>query len=413
VTEENLRQFLGYNSPRDKRTITKRGAVKKRNDAPPSPRPVVEKRPSGRAEEIPEDVPLRKKQKIPLAASGVKRTTSRVFMAGTNTEEGSASFWGFVPEVSPTQEAGSTPPFVLRDESGSEASYQGPNIPLEETHVGASTVTSPAPERSEEGDEPRPEAHNVQVTRRVKHPARKHKFSAQDRLVEIISEAERMWGKAVIRPSDAEEVRQESAPSGGESIEERGEDVGTPQTSSSERLETPPLPSCDCEMGYETPQEPCTAPDPNEAQTGTSERGNTEEPETSQREGVRDTPGVGLGEPEGSRVNAEATTLEVDLHPEASARDRSHTEANTSELTESEAAPNAEAAPSVGPSSSSRVSVGFEVLGRGLLGHPMEAIKNLIPERFLGNAGVSSPEKIAQGILISHYQVSFREQAFI
>jgi hypothetical protein len=51
--------------------------------------------------------------------------------------------------------------------------------------------------------------------------------------------------------------------------------------------------------------------------------------------------------------------------------------------------------------------VGFEVLGRGLLGHPMEAIKNLIPEGFLGNAGVSSPEKIAQGILISHYQVSF------
>jgi len=27
VTEENLRQFLGYNIPRDKKTITKRGAV--------------------------------------------------------------------------------------------------------------------------------------------------------------------------------------------------------------------------------------------------------------------------------------------------------------------------------------------------------------------------------------------------
>jgi hypothetical protein len=35
----------------------------------------------------------------------------------------------------------------------------------------------------------------------------------------------------------------------------------------------------------------------------------------------------------------------------------------------------------------------------------MEAIKNLIPEGFLGNAGTSSPERIAQGILISHYQV--------
>jgi len=285
----------------------------------------------------------------------------------------------------------------------------------------------------------------VQVTRRVKHPARKRKFSVQDRLVEIISKAERMWGKAVIRPSDAEEVRQKSAPSSGESIEERDEDVGTfrdeasvegfveegtPRTPSSERPKTPPPPSCDCEMGHETPQEPCTAPDPNEAQTGTTERGNTEEPETSQREGVRDTPGVGLGEPEGSGVNAEAITPEAsardrshtevitpeaDLHPEASARDKSHTEASTSELrpSGSKAAPSAETAPSVGPSSSSRVSTGFEVLGRGLLGHPMVAIKNLIPEGFLGNAGVSSPDKIAQGILISHYQVSFREQAFI
>jgi len=222
-----------------------------------------------------------------------------------------------------------------------------------------------------------------------------------------------MWGKAVIRPSDAEEVRQESAPSGGESIEERDEVIGTfrdeasvegfveegtPRTPSSERPKTPPPPSCDCEMGHETPQEPCTAPDPNGAQTGTTERGNTEEPETSQRAGVRDTPGVGLGGPEGSRVNAdaitpeaylhpetstrdrsytEAITPEADLHPEASARDRSHTEASTSELrpSGSEATPSAETAPSVGPGSSSRVSAGFEVLGRGLLGHPMEAIK--------------------------------------
>jgi hypothetical protein len=61
VTEENLRQFLGYNISRDKRTITKRGAVKKRNDGPPSLRPVIKKRPFGRAEEIHEDVPLRKK----------------------------------------------------------------------------------------------------------------------------------------------------------------------------------------------------------------------------------------------------------------------------------------------------------------------------------------------------------------
>jgi len=267
----------------------------------------------------------------------------------------------------------------------------------------------------------------------------------------MISEAEQMWGKATIRPSDAEEVRQEFAPSDGESDEERDDDVGTfrdeasvegfveegtPRTPSSECPKISPPPNYDCEMLHETPQEPCTAPAPNEAQTGTTERGNTEEPETSQREGVRDTPGVGLGEPEGLGVNAEAithdadlhpeafardrsrtevVTLKSDLHPEASARDRSHTEASTSELrpSGSEATPSTETAPSVGPSSSSRVSAGFEVLGRGLLGHPMEAIKNLIPEGFLGNAWVSSPDKIAQGILISHYQVSFREQAFI
>jgi hypothetical protein len=434
VTEENLRQFLGYNIPRNKMTITKRGAVKKRNDAPPSPRPIIKKRPSGRAEEILEDVPLRKKQKIPLAASGVKRTPPRVSMAGTNTEEGSASFWGFVLEVSPTQEAGSTPPFVLRDESGSEASYQGPDTPLEETNAGASTVTSLMPERSEEEGEPILEAHNVQVTRRVKHPARKKKFGVRDCLVKIISEAEQMWGKPVIRPSNAKEVRQESTPSGEESVEKRNEDVstprdeafvedlveeGNPRTPSSERPGTPPPPSCDCEMGHATPQEPCTAPDQTEPQMGTIERVNTEEPGSSRQVGVQDTPGAGLevrnvdqseasqhlGELEGHRVNTEASTPEANLYPEVSDRDRSHSEASISELrpNESEAALNTEAAPSVGPSSSSRVSAGFEVLGRGLFGHPMEAIKNLIPEGFLGNAGVSSPEKIAQGILISHY----------
>jgi hypothetical protein len=176
VTEENLRQFLGYNIPRDKKTITKRGAVKKRNNAPPSPRPVIKKRPFSRAEEVPEDVPLRKKQNIPLAASGVRRTPPSVPMAGTNTEEGSASFRGFVPEVYPTQEADTTPSFVLRDESGSEASYQGPGTPLEETHAGASTVTSPVPKRSEEEGKLIPEAHNVRVTGRVKHLTRKRKF---------------------------------------------------------------------------------------------------------------------------------------------------------------------------------------------------------------------------------------------
>jgi hypothetical protein len=161
VTEENLRQFLGYNIPTDKKTITKRGAVKKRSDAPPSPRPVTKKRPSARTEEIPEDVPLRKKRNIPLAASGAKRTSPRISTADANTEEGSASFRGFVPEVSPAQGAGYSPSFGLRYEPSSEASHRGLDIPFEETNVGASTTTSPVPEGSEGEGEPIPEVRTV------------------------------------------------------------------------------------------------------------------------------------------------------------------------------------------------------------------------------------------------------------
>jgi len=133
-------------------------------------------------------------------------------------------------------------------------------------------------------------------------------------------------------------------------------------------------------MGHATPQEPCTAPDQTKPQTGTPERVNIEEPGSSQQVGVQDTLGAGLevrsvdqseasqhlGEPIGYRVNTEASTPETDLHPDSSDRDRSYTEASTSELrpNESEAAPNTETAPSVGPSTSSRVSVGFEVLGQ-------------------------------------------------
>jgi hypothetical protein len=41
-------------------------------------------------------------------------------------------------------------------------------------------VTAPEPERSREEDEAVPEARDIQVTRRVKYPARKRKFTAQD-----------------------------------------------------------------------------------------------------------------------------------------------------------------------------------------------------------------------------------------
>jgi hypothetical protein len=220
VTEENLRQFLGYNIPRDKKTITKRGAAKKRSDEPPSLRPVTKKRPSARTEEILEDVPLRKRRNIPLATSGAKRTSPRMSTAETNTEEGSASFRGFVPEVSPAQGASSSPPFGLRDEPSSEASHRGSDIPFKETNAGASTTTSPVPERSEGEGEPTPEVRTVPTMRRVKHAAKKKKFGTRDRLAEIISEAESMWSRPVIRPSDAEEIRQESASSGEQSTEE-------------------------------------------------------------------------------------------------------------------------------------------------------------------------------------------------
>jgi hypothetical protein len=247
-----------------------------------------------------------------------------------------------------------------------------------------------------------------------------------------------MWGKAVIRPSDAEEVRQEPTASGGESLEERDEEAstprdeplveefeaeGTPQTPCSERPDTPPPPEENRETGHATPQAPCSAPVRLETHTGALEVENIEEPRTSREAIDQDMPGAAsevqgasqpevtphLGVPEESRIDSENIIPEAGVLPESSTRSGSRVEASPSRLRfdGSEAAPSTRAVPPVGPSSSSRVSAGFEVLGRGLLGHPMEAIKNLIPEGYLGNAGVSAPEKIAQGILISHYQVSF------
>jgi hypothetical protein len=430
VTEENLRQFLGYDIPRDKQLITKRGAIKKRNDAPPSPRPVTKKRPFKSSEQVSEDVPSWKKQSIPLAALGARRTPPSVPSSGVNVEEGSASFRSFIPEVSPTPEASAAPSFVLRDESGSEASYQGERdaeTSVAEPPLGASTVIAPEPEMSGEGDEAVPEARGMQVTRRVKHPARKRKFTAQDRIAQKLLDAERMWGKVVIRPFDAEEVRQEPVASSGESLEEMGEEVGTPRaepfveefevegtprTPSSERPETPPVPEENLETGPATP--------PASVQfgthTGVPEAENVEEPSPSREVVDQEVPGSAsesqgadqpevtprLGVPEESRIDSENVLLEAGVLPEVSTRSESRVEASPSRLRSdgSEAAPSVGTVPTVGPSSS-RISAGFEVLGRGLLGHPMEAIKNLIPEGYLGNTGVSSPEKIAQGILIS------------
>jgi hypothetical protein len=104
---------------------------------------------------------------------------------------------------------------------------------------------------------------------------------------------------------------------------------------------------------------------------------------------VRDT--VGAEEPQRSErsPNVEAKSV-----PEASTR---HSEAEA--VSSEEQIANTEDPSALRPRSP------FEILGRGLRGCPMEAMQNLIPEDFLGGARVTSPEKIAQGIMISHYQV--------
>jgi hypothetical protein len=175
-----------------RRRSPKEELPKKRSDAPPSPRPVTKKRPSARAKETPEDVPLRKERNIPLATSGAKRTSLRICPRLKPILKRAQRAWGFVPEVSPARGAGFLPPFGLRDESSSEASHRGFDIPLEETHASASTKTSPVPERLEGEGEPILEVRTVPAMPWVKHAVRKKKFGARDRLAKIILEAERM-----------------------------------------------------------------------------------------------------------------------------------------------------------------------------------------------------------------------------
>jgi phage terminase large subunit-like protein len=44
VTNETMRRFLGYKIPKNKKTVTKRGATKKKSDAPRSLRQAAKKR---------------------------------------------------------------------------------------------------------------------------------------------------------------------------------------------------------------------------------------------------------------------------------------------------------------------------------------------------------------------------------
>jgi hypothetical protein len=105
-----------------------------------------------------------------------------------------------------------------------------------------------------------------------------------------------MWGRPVMRSSDAGEIRQETAFSGEESADERDEGVSTlrdevfaedmveehtPRTPSTDHPGTPPPPSYNCEMEHVPPSHLCTAPDLTEAQMGTPEAVSTEVPEIS------------------------------------------------------------------------------------------------------------------------------------
>lgn len=91
VTDETLRQFLRYKIPSNKMTMNKRGAAKRKDDAPRSPRPAV-KRTSKATALTPEGASLKKKKSIPLAASGARRTPPERHVTETNTKEGSMSF---------------------------------------------------------------------------------------------------------------------------------------------------------------------------------------------------------------------------------------------------------------------------------------------------------------------------------
>jgi hypothetical protein len=250
-----------------------------------------------------------------------------------------------------------------------------------------------------------------------------------------------MWGRPVIRPSDAKEVCQESAFLGNESEGNDGEgatthrhqnqtsveeveEEHTPRTLSDEQMGNPPLPEPKdkVESGI-SPGSRSFADQTVEVERAISEGVGAGRPETPKHTGVPESPAL---ESAGTTRPKAPPSVEVQDRTEADPRaagsmgpdgpqltkvqDRTGVDpgASTSGLrgTDSEAAPNAEAIPTIEESGTSRFRAAFEVLGRGLLRHPMEAIKNLIPKGFLAHVGTASPERIAQGILISLYQVN-------
>ncbi|XP_062151032.1 uncharacterized protein LOC133859593 [Alnus glutinosa] len=235
-----------------------------------------------------------------------------------------------------------------------------------------------------------------------------------------------MWGRPVIMPSDTEEVRQESAFLGNESdgnddeeatapqnqnqtsVEDM-EEEHTPRTPSEERMGTPPPPEPEGEVESGiSPRSRPSADQNEEVKRGTLEGAGAMRSKSPQYTGVldsRDPESASVMRPEapppaevqdrpeaGPRV---ARTMRPEAPQPTEVQDRTgaNPKANTSGLrrTDSEAAPNVEAIPTTEEPDTSRFRAALEVLGMGLLGHPMKAIKNLIPEGFLAHAGTASP----------------------
>jgi len=218
--------------------MTKRGPAKRKDDAPRSPRPAAKRKPEA-AGSSPDGATLKKKKSIPLAASGARRTLLEIHIPETNTEEGSLSFRGFMPQAPPHRREGNLPPFGLRDETSSEASHHGSEIPIEEP-IGAAfearSLTSP---RTQEEAEPTPEPSPLHTPSRVKHMAQRKKFGPQGRLASLIFEAEEMLGRPTYNPSEVEGFQPElNYPA---DSEEDGEGEETPEVSIS-REEAPSTP---------------------------------------------------------------------------------------------------------------------------------------------------------------------------
>jgi hypothetical protein len=120
-----MTRFLGYTIPKNKKTVTKRGAIKKKGDTPQSPRQIAKRRPAEPDVVNPIEIPQKKKRAIPLSTSGARMTPPKSPTPETNAEGGSVSFQGFIPEVSPNRGVRASPSFHLRDETSSEASHNG------------------------------------------------------------------------------------------------------------------------------------------------------------------------------------------------------------------------------------------------------------------------------------------------